>query len=178
MRKFTHIVAAGLVVVLAFAAQADTWTDPDTGYTWTYRVNGETAEIYNNTSVAISPQPSGSLEIPSMLGDKAVTSIGQYAFNFCNGLTGIIIPDTIKNIGKYAFYSCKALTSVTIPNSITDIGESAFRDCSGLTSVTIGNSVTSIGSYAFYCSGLASVTFMGDAPADTDDYAFLYVASD
>ena len=28
----------------AFGAWAETWTDPDTGYTWTYRINGGTAE--------------------------------------------------------------------------------------------------------------------------------------
>ena len=32
------------VWALAFAAEmplrADTWTDPDTGYTWTYRIKG------------------------------------------------------------------------------------------------------------------------------------------
>ena len=32
-------------VAAAFGARADTWTDPDTGYTWTYSINGEAAEI-------------------------------------------------------------------------------------------------------------------------------------
>ena len=32
-------------VAVAVGAWADTWTDPDTGYTWTYRINGDTAEI-------------------------------------------------------------------------------------------------------------------------------------
>ena len=37
-----------LIVVLfaacaALVVWADTWTDPDTGYTWTYRINGDTA---------------------------------------------------------------------------------------------------------------------------------------
>jgi len=34
------------VAMAAFGAWAYTWTDPDTGYTWTYRINGDTAEIY------------------------------------------------------------------------------------------------------------------------------------
>ena len=58
----------------------------------------------------------------------------------------------VTSIGDYAFYDCSGLTSVTIPNSVTSIGDYAFSGCSGLTSVTIPNSVTSIGSYAFeYC---------------------------
>ncbi|MCI7338512.1 MAG: leucine-rich repeat domain-containing protein [Bacteroidales bacterium] len=90
---------------------------------------------------------------------NSVTSIGEYAFSGCSGLTSITIPNSVTSIGEYAFKYCSSLTSVTIPNSVTSIGRSAFYGCSGLTSVTIPNSVTSIGSYAFYdCSGLTSVT--------------------
>ena len=55
----------------------------------------------------------------------------------------------VTSIGDYAFYDCSGLTSVTIPNSVTSIGNWAFDGCSGLTSVTIPNSVTSIGGYTF-----------------------------
>ena len=64
---------------------------------------------------------------------------------------------SVTSIGDYAFYDCTGLTSVAIPNSVTSIGSSAFEYCSGLTSVTIPNSVTSIGNWAFNgCSGLTS----------------------
>ena len=37
------------VWALAFAAamplMADTWTDPNTGYTWTYRINGDAERL-------------------------------------------------------------------------------------------------------------------------------------
>ena len=57
---------------------------------------------------------------------------------------------SVTSIGEYAFRSCTGLTSVTIPNSVTSIGSEAFYGCTGLTSVNIPNSVTSIGEYAFY----------------------------
>ena len=67
----------------------------------------------------------------------SVTSIGEYAFFNCRGLTSVTIPNSVSYIGKYAFASCSGLTSVTIPNSVSYIGEAAFGDCSGLTSVTV-----------------------------------------
>ena len=90
---------------------------------------------------------------------NSVTRIGEGAFSICSVLTSVTIPNSVTSIGNYAFDGCKGLTSVTIPNSVTSIGESAFRECSGLTSITIPNSVTSIGESTFgYCSGLTSIT--------------------
>jgi len=103
---------------------------------------------------------------------NSVTSIGRSAFENCSGLTSVTIPNSVTSIGYRAFCNCSGLTSVTIPNSVTSIGTSAFNGCSGLTSVTIGNSVTSIGNYAFYnCSGLTSVT-IGSGVTSIGNYAF------
>ncbi|MBR5480250.1 MAG: leucine-rich repeat domain-containing protein [Bacteroidaceae bacterium] len=88
-----------------------------------------------------------------------VTSIGEYAFQYCPGLISVTIGSGVTSIGDGTFCGCRGLTSVTIPNSVTSIGHSAFQFCSGLTSVTIPNSVTSLGDQAFEgCYGLTSVT--------------------
>ncbi len=99
-------------------------------------------------------EKTGSYSIPN-----SVTSIGDYAFTYCSGLTSVTIPNSVTSIDGWAFESCSGLTSVTIPNSVTSIDSYAFSGCSGLTSVTIPNSVTSIGYGTFSgCSGLTSVT--------------------
>ncbi len=45
--------------------------------------------------------------------DGSVTSIGDYAFSGCSGLTNITIPASVTSIGGYAFYDCSSLTSIT-----------------------------------------------------------------
>ena len=104
--------------------------------------------------------------------EYSVTSIGNYAFQVCTGLTSVTIPNSVTTIGEHAFTHCTGLVSVTIPNSVTTIGSGAFGGCSGLTSVTIPNSVTTIGSGAFaYCTGLTSVT-IGNSVTTIGNYAF------
>ena len=102
----------------------------------------------------------------------SVTSIGDWAFNYCSGMTSVTIPNSVTSIGDQAFYACSGLTSVTIPNGVISIGEETFYWCTGLTSVTIPNGVISIGYQAFYaCSGLTSVT-IPNSVTSIGNYAF------
>ena len=95
--------------------------------------------------------------IKHLVINPGVTSIGDYDFALCSGLTGALtIPDGVTKIGNDAFGGCSSLTgALTIPSSVTTIGEGAFSGCSGFTgALTIGNSVTTIGDDAFYhCNG-------------------------
>ena len=51
-----------------------------------------------------------------------ITSIGDFAFAFCENLTSVTIPDSVTSIGSNAFSGCISLTSITIPNNVTSIG--------------------------------------------------------
>ena len=96
--------------------------------------------------------------IPSKHNSKPVTSIGDYAFDGCTGLTSVTIPDSVTSIGEDAFFGCSGLTNITIPDSVTSIGISAFYNCTGLTSITIPDSVTNIGISAFDgCNNLQDI---------------------
>ena len=71
-----------------------------------------------------------------------VTSIGEFAFEDCSGLTRVTIPNSVTSIGDCAFRNCNALKSVILPNSVTILGSSIFSGCDILQSVIIPNSVT------------------------------------
>ena len=125
-----------------------------------------TIEITGCTSSATS------INIPSTIVGKAVTSIRNCAFYGCKSLTSVTIPNSVTSIGDSAFYSCTSLTNVTIPNSVTSIGDWAFFNCTSLTSIIIPNSVTSIGKSAFKsCISLASVK-IPDSVTSIGDQAF------
>ena len=132
------------------------------------------------------------------------------------GIKTVTIGDGITSIGDYAFYSCRGLTELTLPNSVTSIGNpnsvtsignSAFGGCSGLEKITVDggnkrydsrdncnsiietgtntlivgcknsvipNSVTSIGDGAFRgCSGLTEL-ILPNSVTSIGEYAFYY----
>ena len=96
--------------------------------------------------------------IKSVVIENGVTSIGSWAFEYCESLTSITIPNSVTNIGWDAFFMCKSLKNITIPNSVKEIGNGAFEYCESLTSITIPNSVTSIGDWAFSgCKSLKNI---------------------
>lgn len=90
----------------------------------------------------------------------------------------LIIPDGVVSIGESAFEDCDGLFYVTIPKSVTNIGESAFYNCSRLASITIPKNVTSIGRYAFSdCNSLERITlpFVGATKDGAENTHFGYI---
>lgn len=106
----------------------------------------------------------------------SVTSIGDYAFRYCESLESVTIPNSIISIGS-AFWYCSSLKSITIPNSVTSIGSYAFYHCTSLESVIIPNSVSSIRNNAFgSCSSLKNIT-IPNSVTKIEDSAFYFCNS-
>lgn len=88
-----------------------------------------------------------------------VAEIGAYAFDMCRSLNNVVLPNSVTNIDSNAFSYCHSLSNISIPNSVTRIGGSAFIGCISLESITLPNSVTSLGIDAFaYSTNLTQVT--------------------
>lgn len=89
---------------------------------------------------------------------KGTTSISPTAFDGCEGLAGVILPNTLKYIGYAAFRNCASLTEISFPTSLTKIDNFAFDGCRALTSITLPESITRVGYRAFNdCSELTEV---------------------
>ena len=124
-----------------------------------------------NTVTSIGNNAFALSTLSSITIPDSVLTIGSQAFKENYSLTSVTFGNGVTSIGYGAFYETN-LTSVSIPNSVLTIGQQAFQGNVALTSVTIGNSVTTIGVYAFSTEALTSVTFLGNAPATVNDFAF------
>ena len=68
---------------------------------------------------------------------KNVSSVGSYTF-YCSSLKKLNLPNTISSIGQYAFYGCTGLTELVIPNHLGNgMYSDAFGNCTGLKTVTV-----------------------------------------
>ncbi|MGN0443109.1 MAG: leucine-rich repeat domain-containing protein, partial [Acutalibacteraceae bacterium] len=137
------------------------------------------------TIISCDDSISGKLVIPDKLGGYPVTSIDDYAFEDCTGLTSVTIGNGVTSIGDDAFRGCAGLTSITV-----DENNSNYSSLNGVLfnkdqtellkypagkagAYTIPDSVTSIGYAAFYyCTGLTSVTIPDSVTRIGEDVFF------
>ena len=93
-----------------------------------------------------------------------VTEIATWAFNKCNTLTEVTLPNTVDEIGYQAFFNCSNLTNVTIPEGVTKIGQATFYGCSQLTSITIPSTITDMDTAFSGNTALSQVTLTNGIP--------------
>ena len=165
-------VAAGVGTMFASYTQVNgIWYDFDSSSksaTVTYR--GSFSTDYSN-------EYTGLVAIPASVTYNnvkySVTSIGEYAFLYCSGLTSVTIPNSVTSIGTYAFDGCTSLTAVhisdlaawcsiscpTASSNPLEYAHNLYLNGELVTDLIIPNGVTSIGVGAFKgCTGLTSVT--------------------
>lgn len=70
---------------------------------------------------------------------KDITEIKDSAFEKSDKLLGVILPEGLMSIGQYAFQYCRGLSSIRIPISISDIKQYAFYNIAYNTSVYISD---------------------------------------
>ncbi len=95
--------------------------------------------------------------IPSEYKKKPVTGIADGAFESCQSMESVELPETLTYLGSHAFGSCNNLTEITVPSGVKSIGHYAFQNCKKLERVTLQEGVESIGDSAFRMSGVKEI---------------------
>ena len=82
---------------------------------------------------------SGDIVIPETVSYNNITynviSIGPSAFDHCNTLLSVDIPESIVSIWYRAFSWCESLASVSLPKNIKRLGDEVFYRCTSLSTV-------------------------------------------
>lgn len=95
----------------------------------------------------------GEVEIPS-----GAEVIGDYAFYYMSGMTGVKLPATVKRLERGAFATNSGLKSFDFGTNLEYIGVSCFQSCSNLESVELPASMRVLDNQAFtYCSGIKNL---------------------
>ena len=77
--------------------------------------------------------------IPSTHNGKPVKEIGDFAFDFCRGLTSVVIADNIESIGIASFIDCRELTRIDISSNVKVINLGAFAYCNNLVNINVSD---------------------------------------
>ena len=108
----------------------------------------------------------------------------RYAHHlYLNGteITDLEIPNSVTSIGQYAFYGCSGLTTIKIPTTVAlgDIGNSAFHDCDNLKLVRMynlgrGRSAQGTRIFPTTVEGIIIPALVADLQQDDlDDFSFM-----
>lgn len=152
------INAVDASLVLSFAAASGAGNYSDTPEGWTEFLNDQHAS--DNLSPFFDDQ-----NIKSVIVSDGITTLGTFAFNYCNNLTSASLPNTLTKIGRNAFAALATdiygLTAISIPSKVTEIGQYAFANTQ-ITSLTVPRSVTTVGAYVCHeCANLTTVRYEG-----------------
>ena len=139
-----------MTLLLALILPASVFALPPYSYTnYEFAVDGIYYKIVDNEACVTYQEYRSGMHLSDYHGDVVipaqvtyqdvtypVTTIDYYAFNYCQGLTSITIPESITTIKDNAFYLCTRLTCVNLLTPTVVIERYAFSMCSALTTIT------------------------------------------
>ncbi len=115
--------------------------------------------------------------LTEVLLPETLQEIEQESFNYCHELKSLIIPDSVTAIGSSAFFGCEGLEEIQFPASLKTIGPSAFASCASLDQVILPPKLTTISEKAFfYCNHLTAI-LIPDSVTTIGESAFSFCSS-
>ncbi len=134
-----------------------------------------TGDMYDYSSETPAPWYDQRGSIKALSLPEGLSSIGAYAFNFCDMLETAVVPDSVQTIGSYAFARCSKLSSLTLPAGLTAISPYMLYMTYNLKTVVVPAAVTEIGDYAFASNAVYSLdrlVFRGPQPTTVGENVF------
>lgn len=122
-RLLMFILCLGAVLSAVFAPVSAETANP----TFTFSENADGTL----TLSACVTGGAADITVPSEYGGKAVTAVGNLAFNSVAGVKSVTLPETVTNIGAASFSDCADLTDIR-GTAVKSIGELAFSNCLNL----------------------------------------------
>ena len=156
-------MAASLLTVGAAAEEGDTSGTCGDNLTWSLDSDGTltisgTGDMwdYSHYGTPRNPAPWVTMgqwnwennTINKVVIGEGVTSVGDEAFQYCNVISEVEFPSTLKTIGEAAFVG-NQLRELNLPTGLESIGDYAFELSWYLESVTLPDGLKSIGYGAF-----------------------------
>lgn len=115
--------------------------------------------------------------IPERVNGFEIKGVASYAFNGCNLLKELILPDTIIYVNEYAIHNCTALKTLKLSKNINNISSYAINKCTALEELNLDIKGKISGSTVVDCKNLIKVTF-GDNVTSVSRYAIRNVRVD
>ena len=110
-------------------------------------------------------QKLSSLQLP-----EGVTEIGRAAFNGCRALKEITIPNGVTELKTLTFGTCTSLQNIILPEGLQTIGDKVFSGCAALTQIVLPDGVTALGTRVFNnCQALAKVLVPASVESIAED---------
>ena len=162
-KRFVNLLVA-LSITLTFLPIGAVAATPIKIGNLKYTVNADGESVTVSGTSGNPTQLNIESSISSNGRNYTVTEIATWAFNKCNTLTEVTLPNTVDEIGYQAFFNCSNLTNVTIPEGVTKIGQAAFYGCSQLTSITIPSTITDMDTAFSGNTALSQVTLTNGIP--------------
>ncbi len=154
MRQMKKLLLMALLLLCSISMNAKIIASGTCGANLTWELSDEgllrisgVGEMFDYYCQGNEDRPWGGLEkfIKTIYIEPTVTSIGLYAFMYCDNLTSVTIPESVKSIASFAFEECSSLSSITIPNGVEAIARWTFAGCSSLSSITVSQNLKFIG---------------------------------
>ena len=142
----------------------------------TYGVDGFSSVIVDVKSTVFKNLIEG---IPQSLTAKdfnGATAITSYAFYHMNGITSVVIPNTVTSIGSIAFEECRQIRSIVFEEGSTCelIGDRAFRYCDPRGTLVVPDSCHTVGNNGLSFFNAISFIKIGNGIQTIKAQAFAY----